>query len=132
MARRPSRDEPFALPKGPAVLGARVYLKELAGFLRVSVSVVRKWVDDRGILYWESRGSGRHALAYVSEHAAMRAIAHFRAKQAEPNPKGHVFLQKLRVMDKQKALKGARAPINGGLTPQAPLANPRADTEDEP
>ncbi len=109
-----------------------MYLNELAEFLRITPARLRRWFEDRGIMHWQGLGCGYSPVGYVSEHAAMRAIAHFRAIQGEPGEKGLRIFQRLRKHERNRALKGDRFPTNGGLSPQLPIANPRADTEDEP
>jgi len=136
MARRPSRDEPIPLGKDAGTTKDRVFVKDLARYLRISCGALKKWADDRGILYRVSRGACFEPIPYVTEQTAMRAIGHFRAKQGAECMKNRRFFeekeQERLAMARRRALKGAKAPTNGGLTPQLPLANPRAGTEDEP
>lgn len=131
MARRPSRDEPIPLGKDAGTRFTRVWVTELAKFLRVNVGDLQKWADDRGILYRQGRGTGRAPAFYVTEQTAMRAIAHFRARQGGEYLKGRKYFEHLELFRRRRLRLKEAARGVGGVSPQIPLANPRAGTEDE-
>jgi hypothetical protein len=134
MARQPDDDERLLVPACSGTKGERVYLVELARYLRHPLPKVRKRAKYLGILYKVSRGTGLHPVAYVTIEGAMRLIAHFRAEQGRIYMSGKDFhaeaeraaMGEARRRAKRKAEREALLARS-----HLALAFPRAETEDE-
>lgn len=75
------------VPAWPGWDKERVYVKEIAQFLRHRTGLIRKFAREAGLLRKVSLGPARPGAEYVSPYGAMRIIAWVRAQQ------GQVYLE---------------------------------------
>jgi hypothetical protein len=89
MARHPVSDERSVLPsflKGRNT--GRIYLMELARFLRVQGRELRSFLRRRRLLHFRVRAVNGARVGWTTPHGVAAAIVHFRAKQAEMAMRG--------------------------------------------
>lgn len=76
-------------PPAKATKGERFFVHEIARFLGVQSSRVRKFLTDLGMIEWFRSGRpGRPPRAYTTARGVALSVVHFRALQAECPKKG--------------------------------------------
>ena len=134
MTRQPFSDERSVLPPFDKRRNTgRIYLMELARFLRVKVLPLGRFLARRGLIYGVIVRRNGAKARWTTPRGAQVAIVHYRAKQAEMwlrgrNPFEQADLKKRRMAawaDKQERKRGAegvaRALVAVGHTEQAEL-----------
>jgi hypothetical protein len=118
MTHRPAGDERTVVPARAGVTKERVWLSELARYLRQRTQVLRRFAKRQGLLK-KAHGHTISDLYYVSPYGAQRIIAYIRAIQ------GDAYLHGKQPLERTERQYRAR------LRKQLPIAFPSAATEDE-
>lgn len=117
MTRRPALDKSSVLPFRAERTGERIFVRELAKFLRVHGAEMLR-VAKRMRVYHP--GSVYREWAWVTPLGAMRLIAYFRAKQEATYETGSKkrFHERLEVLRRHRQKKLARRAAGRDAEPQ--------------